>query len=997
MRGGVSLLKKKTGAAGQKRHGALFCLTLSVLMLFIPFSNIIAVQAATYSFTAPNIKLYKPINFQNGDFETPVLAGQYGQFNMSAVPGWYTYPSDGVLNSGWDMIEFQKPGYTYGFVHSTVNGSSQYVEANANMRGRLNQTVDTTPGSVVYWQFAHAARAENSDTSRTTTTGYDTMNFYLRKGGNHGSVAPVSSEIMTTAATDIHGMHIGGTIGTIGLRNATVEERANGTDWAYYRGKFTIPSDYLTTEFGWQSNSAIWDTSAGNYLDDVRFVTESRLIVEKSITDSAGNRIDGAYGKYSDIITIRTKVTNWGEADAAPCVLTDMLWNGLTFVDGSVSGDSGITGTVSYDASTQKVTANIGEGATSSAGGTIKGSQAQGTSGTTGKGQQAIVTIHAKITGTPGSTVKNQATVTYNDKHYENYNSSGKTAYSLIDYNIADANQLGTSTQGYAMNILNANGTIAATYRNVNTSAENSYVNQFTIVDRRADGTVWNDLNENGMIDSGEKIFSGTTVKLQVTADGGTTWTDATDWSGAPLTVVTGSDGKYEFKGVRSGQFRVLAAVSSNQAVSAADRIVNKKSTSLPAEVTAASGTQGSVDNDASPGLITNSGVTWAAVQTLSKTGSTFTPSASTYYTHNVDFGIVATAQLKKTAVAVGTGAEATGTSSAPADVLYGDSIRYTIVLSNMGSGSTGSPYGTISGTGSSLDIVAGTSVADTLPAGTAYVSSTVGGAAATPEISGQTLTFRNLQSISQGGTLTITVTARVISPNISLVNTAAFTDLDGTQNVSNGTYQHSKGLVLKITKAVKGGAADLRKSFSFYINPGYGQSGTPALNGLSALVSPYGIHDDLNNADVSAGTTAAYGSNTSISLKNGQSITIRDLPVNLVYVIQETDNTDYAVSVSIDNKTVNGGTANTGAYYPQYGNVRAVLNYNDAEVHYTNTKNRAVPTGIILEIWPYILAVLIVSGIGAGLIVLRVRGKKDRDRYGKRSHADSNNDNEGL
>jgi len=110
-----------------------------------------------------------------------------------------------------------------------------------------------------------------------------------------------------------------------------------------------------------------------------------------------------------------------------------------------------------------------------------------------------------------------------------------------------------------------------------------------------------------------------------------------------------------------------------------------------------------------------------------------------------------------------------------------------------------------------------------------------------------------------------------------------------------------------------------------------------------------------------------------------------------------ETDNTDYAGSVSIDNKPVNGGAANTGDYYPQYGNVRAVLNYNDAEIHYTNVKNRAVPTGILLEFWPYILAVLIVSGIGIVLIVLRVRGKKNRDRYGKNSQSDPDSDDEGL
>ena len=160
----------------------------------------------------------------------------------------------------------------------------------------------------------------------------------------------------------------------------------------------------------------------GNFLDDIKFQTGASLITEKAITNSSGQRIDGGYGAYSDIVTVTMKITNWGETDAAPCVLTDTLWDGLQFVPGSgtVTGDSGVVGNVSCSGST--VTANIGVGATTAAGGTIKGSQSMGTSGTTGKGQSVIVTYKAKITGTPGSTVKNQASVSYNDKGYESYN-----------------------------------------------------------------------------------------------------------------------------------------------------------------------------------------------------------------------------------------------------------------------------------------------------------------------------------------------------------------------------------------------------------------------------------------------------------------------------------------------------------------------------------------------------------------------------------------------
>ena len=69
-------------------------------------------------------------------------------------------------------------------------------------------------------------------------------------------------------------------------------------------------------------------------------------------------------------------------------------------------------GWVSYAASTQKVTANIGEGATSLAGGTITGSQAQGTSGNNRKRTAGYCDDSRQNRAAPGSTVKNQATVT---------------------------------------------------------------------------------------------------------------------------------------------------------------------------------------------------------------------------------------------------------------------------------------------------------------------------------------------------------------------------------------------------------------------------------------------------------------------------------------------------------------------------------------------------------------------------------------------------------
>ena len=69
----------------------------------------------------------------------------------------------------------------------------------------------------------------------------------------------------------------------------------------------------------------------------------------------------GAYGAYSDIVTIRMKITNWGETDAAPCVLTDVLWDGLEYVGCTVTGDDGVTGSAAVNG--DEITVYIGEGA----------------------------------------------------------------------------------------------------------------------------------------------------------------------------------------------------------------------------------------------------------------------------------------------------------------------------------------------------------------------------------------------------------------------------------------------------------------------------------------------------------------------------------------------------------------------------------------------------------------------------------------------------------
>lgn len=949
----------------------LLCATLSALMICTLVYWPTNVQAATYTFHQPTIAISKPVNFTNGGFELPVCsattAATQNYAHYSTLWGWYYYDESNV--PGWDTTAVNAADRAGPVANSiqlcknvydstAPNSGNQYAELNTDFASCLYQNLNTTPGSKLYWSFAHAPYLKNGTP--------DSMNFILRVPGYAGWASPAPGETQTTVISHFNGTTSWGTA----TNGAT--PRANGR-WVVYSGKYTVPAGQTTTSFEFTAVSAGYNLSMGNFLDDIKFQTGASLITQKAITNSSGQRIDGGYGAYSDIVTVTMKITNWGETDAAPCVLSDTLWDGLQFVPGSgtVTGDSGVVGSVSCSGST--VTARIGVGATATAGGTIKGSNAMGTSATTGKGQSAVVTYRAKITGTPGSTVKNQASVSYNDKGYETYNPSGLTSYSTVDYGISDANYLGVAGHGtYSMKMLNADGTVRATYDHTILSNQETYVNQFTIVDRQVDGKVWFDRNQNGDIDSGEG-FAATTVKMQKLGSDGITWTDATDWSGAALTTTTTTTDGYSFSGILPGQYRVLAQIYSGAA-----RSVKLKSSTLPTEVVTTTGTQGSYDNDADAAIIADSGDTWQVVQTLDKTSMAYTPTANTYYTHNVDFGRVPVATITKGCQIISTGNTGQGSAGVPVTVTYGDTIQYTLTVTNANSSGW-------------MDIAAGMiTVTDALPDGLTYVSSSV-----TPTtVSGQNLTWSGLPSIPSGTSYTITVTARVTKPNVDIFNTAHAAETDGTDTSSNTTYHHSRGLTLTITKLVKGDLADPQKEFAFHVTLGDSQSGL--LSGLGTTGSSYTYWDDLNSAALPGGGTITFGSTGgTVQLKHGQSVTFQGLPMGINYAIIETDNSGYTATVSITNDTSNAGTANTGSYSDTTQITGGLLNSNNAAVNYSNTKTSVPPTGIILEFWPYILAVLLVLGVGTGLIIHRTRKKKYIGRHEGRRRGDAHD--EGL
>jgi fimbrial isopeptide formation D2 family protein len=650
-RGGRIIMKRERNGARVRRRIGLLTVSLSALMIIgMSFLMTQESDAVTYTFNKPNTSASKPVAFQNGSFEQPDLKSNtpYALGGPNSTWGSYYYDND---VPGWSTINVNPadknnpyrnclqiiPSGTYvetpiwGGYHSIPVDGKQYTELNADCAQRLYQDVATVPGSRLYWSFCHESIGGQKN------GGADSMDFSLRPSGSPAT-QPSASEIQATVTTYSKNS-TGGVHGATSNSNVTISDPVGDGRWIRYSGLYTVPSGQTSTQFAYEAVSTSANSiKGGNFLDDLHLQTGASLIAEKSIYNAQGNRIDGAYDEYSDIATIKIKVTNWGETDSSRTVLTDTLWTGLEYVSGSgyVTIDGLTAGTVNCSGDT--INANIGRDATSTAGGTLAGSVATGNNLLSpsapdyGKGKTAVVTFRAKITGNPGLTVKNQAKVTYNDKGYESYNAGGVIAYSTVDYGIANPDGLTTTDGNFTLNILNPDGSVRKSFKHTNTSDEDSYVNLFTIVDRQVSGTAWVDTDKDGDYtgDSSEIRLANMTVWMQKLNGG--TWTAAYDCSGTTLSTTTDSNGKYTFRGVTTGTYRVVMDSIGYVATYGGQGIISSETQST-------TGIQGNPENDCVDATVNSA----AAVLTPSFifSASSYTPSSPIYYIYNADFGVI--------------------------------------------------------------------------------------------------------------------------------------------------------------------------------------------------------------------------------------------------------------------------------------------------------------------------------------------------------------------
>lgn len=161
----------------------------------------------------------------------------------------------------------------------------------------------------------------------------------------------------------------------------------------------------------------------------------------------------------------------------------------------------------------------------------------------------------------------------------------------------------------------------------------------------------------------------------------------------------------------------------------------------------------------------------------------------------------------------------------------------------------------------------------------------------------------------------------------------------------------------LTLAKTVTGNQGDRDKYFTFTVDIASPNGGTVYAVDVTDAA---GDTEHTNPQTITAGTQATY------YLKHGQSIIIRGLTEKTKYTIAEADySTDGYTTTNTDN-AADGKTTS-----------EKTMGNTDHTVTFTNDKAGAVPTGVLLDVAPYLLLVA-AAAVGLGLLVA---GGKRRNR----------------
>ena len=146
----------------------------------------------------------------NGGFEeNPLNCGSdYGTYNASQIPGWFTTASDNQMEIWCD-----------GMLGNPAREGSKFAEINANQIAALYQTIQTNPGGYMIWSVSHRGRASNFETiniragsSVSSSTILATNQGAVRRGAASTNLSIEHGQISTVFLFEAT---IGGSIGNL--------------------------------------------------------------------------------------------------------------------------------------------------------------------------------------------------------------------------------------------------------------------------------------------------------------------------------------------------------------------------------------------------------------------------------------------------------------------------------------------------------------------------------------------------------------------------------------------------------------------------------------------------------------------------------------------------------------------------------------------------------------------------------------------------------------
>lgn len=183
----------------------------------------------------------------------------------------------------------------------------------------------------------------------------------------------------------------------------------------------------------------------------------------------------------------------------------------------------------------------------------------------------------------------------------------------------------------------------------------------------------------------------------------------------------------------------------------------------------------------------------------------------------------------------------------------------------------------------------------------------------------------------------------------------------------------------LTVQKNVSGAMGDKTVPFDFTINFDNLSEGTKV--STKNVTAGEGAESTVTTYTPSNGANAAGETSVSASLKHGEEVTISGVPADALYEVVETlpNTAGYTVSYKIDNAenftSITGGKGETETTYSTSDPDDKQMNNVDHKVVVNNFKDSVTPTGIIMNVAPYALLVVIAA---AGCFVFLRKRRED-------------------